>query len=270
MTRVGLDGIIVSNVTGAIAKTGAKIVSGYTDGRWPDYNGLVASTPGLLHVSITVNRTDVHARCGDVETGDMSPEDAPGWVKDARDAGNPYPWIYCDAANWITVKNEFTAQKVAEPLYYIANYDDTTEIPAGAIGHQHTNTPAYDISSFVDYIPGLDPAPVTATPSGKDDEMPAQIEPLTVHPGEYAYGVDESDGRTEVRFNADGYGAQAELRVVTWDAKGCDVHNVVVGGSGNGQAEHQTVVKFPNPTSTYGVTVRRVDHVGFPVGISFR
>jgi hypothetical protein len=158
VTRLGFDGI-----TPASVPAGAAIYLGYVNGSWPSFAALKAQHPGKLYVSISVNATG-RAQCLDVEKGDATPQQAPGWVKAQRAAGNHYPIVYCNESTWPTVKAEFTAQNVAAPLYWVARYvadpSKVGVIPAGAIGVQDYDFGGYDRSQMADYIPGLDPAPV--------------------------------------------------------------------------------------------------------------
>lgn len=156
--RVMLDGISEPDVAAAVTRLRAAIVSGYVGGRWPDYNALVAGLPGLRHVSIAVNDQET-AVVLDVEKGDASPQQAPGWVRRMRAAGIQYPVVYMNDSTWQTVKDEFAAQGVAPPLYWVALYDGIAVVPAGAVAKQHTNTAGYDVSAALDYWPGVDPAP---------------------------------------------------------------------------------------------------------------
>lgn len=266
--RTMLDGIIVGNVTGAITKQRATIAAGYVNGTWPDYDQIVAKTPSLLHLSITVNALDTDALCLDVEDKDATPSEAPGWVLEVRAKGK-VPWVYMNESTWPAVRQAFHDANVAEPHYWVANYDGDPTIPAGAVAKQHTTTLGYDISSVVEFVDGFDTDPFKGH-SDMEEDMP-MIEPLSVHPGEYAYGIDESHGLSEVVFNVDGYGAQVELRVVIWGPAGPDVvEGVTIGGPTGAPSDHQHTVKFPDPATTYGVTVRRMDHTGIPIGVVFR
>lgn len=158
MTRVMYDGI-----TPASVPKGGDFYGGYVAGNWPDFAQLLADEPGAHLISIAV-QADEYADCLDVETGDATPVQAPGWAERQRADGNPYPWVYMNQSTWPDVIAAFTAQNVAPPLYWVANYNGDPTIPAGAIAKQHTNTPGYDKSSVADYVPGIDPPedPMTA------------------------------------------------------------------------------------------------------------
>lgn len=155
MARLMFDG-----VTPASVPAGAAIYAGYVGGEWPSYAALAAAHPAALHVSIAVN-ADEDARVLDVESGDATPAQAPGWATAQRKGGNPYPVIYMDEANWPAVKAAFAGQGVAAPLYWVAAYvKDPTKvpaIPAGAIAVQYYDYGGYDASVVADNWPGLDP-----------------------------------------------------------------------------------------------------------------
>jgi len=155
---------------------GAAIYAGYVDGNWQSYKPLAAKFPNALHASICVSASD-SARILDVESGDATPAQAPGWASRQRSAGNPYPVIYTDGANWAAVQAAFSAQGVAPPLYWVASYvsdpASPPAIPAGALAIQYYDYGGYDASLVADYWPGLDPSP-SPTPqptSQEDDEM---------------------------------------------------------------------------------------------------
>lgn len=248
------DGITASSVPGD-----GWAVAGYVNGAYRSYTALTQRYPDLIHISISVNDQGT-ALVLDVEKYDATPQQAPGWVRRMRAAGIAYPVVYMNTSTWQTVKDEFTAQGVAQPLYWVAQYDGIAVLPAGAIAKQHTNTPGYDMNVVADYWPGVDPVPhPLPDPTSEEDDM-QQIEPIADHPGEYAYGV--PSGKVKVAFVADGYTmAPAKLRVVLWVGGAPQVHDgVSLGGTA---AKYATLAL---PTGCDAVTVRREDDSAFPVG----
>jgi len=169
MTRTMYDGI-----TPATVPAGAALYAGYVGGHWPSYAALAAAHPSALHVSIAVNASE-SARCLDVENGDASPQQAPGWVLEQRAAGNPDPWVYMNYSTWAAVQAAFAAQRVPPPLYWVALYvtdpANVPDIPDGAIGIQYYDFGGYDASIMADHIPGLDPAPAPAAPAAPVPEQ---------------------------------------------------------------------------------------------------
>lgn len=95
----------------------------------------------------------------DVEQGNATPEQAPGWVRMRRAAGTA-PTVYVNLSNWGAVRQAFASQGIAEPHYLLADYDNDPTIPAGAIGKQYANAPLtggnYDLSSIAPVWPGVD------------------------------------------------------------------------------------------------------------------
>ena len=262
MTRMMYDGVNASSVP-----SGAAIYAGYVDGQWQSYESLVAKFPNARHVSICVTASG-SARVLDVETGDASPAQAPGWVARQRAAGNQYPVVYMNSSTWPAVKAAFADQGVAAPLYWVAAYvddaSDVPDIPSGAIGIQYYDFGGYDASRVADYWPGLDPAPVSASSVLSEEDL-VQIEPLSVHPGEYAFAF--APDKTEMVLVADGYSAPgASLRVVVWKQNAPTVHDKVAVGGTSG---HHTV-GIPLGSGATGVTVRREDSQGFPIGVAFQ
>jgi hypothetical protein len=70
--------------------------AGYVNGSWPTYNSVVARFPGHNVLSIAVFAS-VDADCLDVETGDATPAQAPGWFTRQLARGVTRPCIYASA-----------------------------------------------------------------------------------------------------------------------------------------------------------------------------
>lgn len=143
---------------------GADLYAGYDDGAWPDAGAIAARFPGKTVIRTTTNPADEEGDELDVENGDASATDAPGWVARRRAAGHRGPLVYCALSSWPDVRRAFIAARVAEPGYRVASYDGVAEIPAGAIGKQYASVTAggrnYDVSVMVDHLPGIDPDPL--------------------------------------------------------------------------------------------------------------
>lgn len=107
-------------------------------------------------------------------------------------------------------------------------------------------------------------APAPVSPTFVLEEDPMQIEPLSVHPGEYAIAA---PGKTELVLVADGYsGPPASLRIAMWSNDGVSV-SVLNGVSIGGTSGHHTL-GHTLPAGCTGVTVRRLDAEDYPVGIA--
>jgi len=75
------------------------IYAGYVDGEWPDYGDMVQRFPGKRHARVSVNAFGPAADVLDVENGDATPDQAPGWVNRQRPANTTLPAVYCNRGN---------------------------------------------------------------------------------------------------------------------------------------------------------------------------
>lgn len=133
----------------------AQMVAGYVNGpyKWKDTDW--ALFPHAVHVGIAVRAAYNGGEVLDVEIGDATPAQAPGWVQMRRAAGVD-PSVYCNSSTWPEVRAAFSAAGVAAPHYWIAHYDGNPAIPNGAVAKQYQNTTGWDLSSVADYWPGID------------------------------------------------------------------------------------------------------------------
>lgn len=144
-----------STVPGNIPSN-AGYVAGYTDGAWPWLVAQPKLFPNAKKLSICVFANH-RAKCLDVEKGNATPAQAPGWAKTERAAGED-PWVYCSRLGtygWQAVQDAFNAQHVAHPWYFIADYTTprgTLLILNGhtAIAHQYADRGPYDVSALTD------------------------------------------------------------------------------------------------------------------------
>jgi hypothetical protein len=136
----------------------AVMVAGYVNGLYSNLTQLDSRFPKALHIGISVSAHENTGLVLDVETGDASPSEAPAWVQMRRKEG-VNPTVYCNASTWLAVKQAFYTAGVAEPNYWIADYDNDPTIPTGAIAKQYSSNSQYDVSSVADYWPGIDAEP---------------------------------------------------------------------------------------------------------------
>lgn len=90
-----------------------------------------------------------------------------------------------------------------------------------------------------------------------------QIEPTSVHPGEYALIVPPGVGQFVLAADGSTAGG-ASLRVVLWNNDKATVSSLTVGGS---SGHH--VIGHPLSGAT-AVTLRRLDSETYPVAAGFR
>jgi len=151
-------------VTAANIPRDAQMVAGYIDrivlAPWTAADW--ARFPNAIHVTIVKKPTTNDGHVLDVEPGDATPAQAPGWVRMRRDSGAD-PTVYCDLATWGSVRAAFRNQGVAEPHYWIAHYDGDPSWSAGwaesgVVAKQFRGNvpPGVDISSVADHWPGVD------------------------------------------------------------------------------------------------------------------
>lgn len=154
MTRTMYDGVDASRLP-----VSAQLVAGYVDGlyKWSDADW--ARFPKSVKARIAVFSSTDDGHVLDVEPGNATPAQSVDWVLMRRRAGVD-PTVYMNTSTWPTVRGAFRSRNVAEPHYWVAQYDGVATIPAGAIGKQYYNNNAlgYDLSVVADYWPGVDPA----------------------------------------------------------------------------------------------------------------
>jgi hypothetical protein len=139
-----------------------------------------ARFPDAVTVTIVKKASTNAGDVLDVEPGDATPAEAPGWVRMRRAAGAD-PTVYMNASTWPMVRQEFVRQNVAPPHYWVAKYDGSPTWAAGwadlgCVAKQYLGdvAPGIDVSSVADFWPGVDsttPAPVPGTDDGEDLHM---------------------------------------------------------------------------------------------------
>jgi hypothetical protein len=159
MTRRCADSVTPSNLP-----PGFDLYGGYNDGLYNNVAAIQARFPGKTVVHFTVFARDNIGDCLDVEQGDATPQQAPGWVQNRRNAGHGGPLVYCSESLWPQVRQAFVDAGVPEPGYWIAGYPGSVgqALYPGSVAHQWIDRGPYDESIVVDYLPGIDPAPSPA------------------------------------------------------------------------------------------------------------
>lgn len=139
----------------------ATLMAGYVDHQ-PDesYYAMKTRFPNANVRSICIDPAHM-ADILDIETFDARPDQAPAWaVVQRMHLRNPV--CYQAWATLPQVVAAFTLNRVAQPLYWVAKRDTQT-IPTypgvTIIGNQYEDAGPYDVSNFVDYVPGWDPIP---------------------------------------------------------------------------------------------------------------
>lgn len=167
--------------------TSCDIIAAYIDhsDNANSFTQAVARFPNAIHLRISVHGNV--AEILDCETSTaIRPADCPPWVVRCRAAGID-PTVYCNQmSGWPAVRAAFKAAGVAEPHYWVANYDGNPTVPAGAVAKQWTDLDqfgnnTYDTSSTVAGWPSGHAAagtgtPITSAGSTEEDDMSAEAE----------------------------------------------------------------------------------------------
>ena len=162
---------LFDSITAADIPADAQMVAGYVNGTFQWSAADWSRFPNAVKVRIATRAFINDGHVLDVETGDATPSEAPGWVQMRRAAGVD-PTVYCNGSTLSTVQAAFNAAGVAQPHYWLARYDNVPTVPNGCVAKQYINDPAsgghYDLSAVLDYWPGVDsaPSPTPANPSG--------------------------------------------------------------------------------------------------------
>lgn len=184
MIRTMCDGINTDAHAIAALPFPISLVAGYDDGLYAWSSEDWALFPNSVHVHIAVFSTTNSGHVLDVETGDATPAESVDWVLMRRAAGAD-PSVYCNTSTWAAVRAAFAARGVAEPHYWLAQYDGIQIVPAGAVAKQFTDAGQYDRSVVADYWPGVDqqqPAPATSaatTARTRRNDMHIDLKPNT-------------------------------------------------------------------------------------------
>ena len=147
----------------------AEAVAGYTSGHWPTYNALVAKFPHAHHLSIAVNASE-RARCLDIEPGDATNSQAPGWFRNVADHSQGKPVLYTYASNGQALVNTMSAAGIARSEYFLwlAHFTGTPHICGPHDGFVQADLTQWtdkalgrnlDASMVEDVVFGIKPAP---------------------------------------------------------------------------------------------------------------
>lgn len=108
------------SVTVAAIPKAAEAVAGYVGGQWPTYQELVQRFPRAKHLSIAVS-ADESADCLDVEPGDATILQAPGWLKSskAKAANTHKPVLYTSLGQAQALVAACAAAGIPRSGYYL-------------------------------------------------------------------------------------------------------------------------------------------------------
>jgi hypothetical protein len=130
-------------VTPGNIPTSAQVVAGYIDGDYAwsseDWNKF----PNAEKVLITVTGSLI-GNVADVENGDMTPEQAPEWIRAKQSAGRRGVTIYCNRA---TLGSVWQACRGHCYYIWVADWSGSPHAIGGTVATQYSNVNnAYDMS----------------------------------------------------------------------------------------------------------------------------
>lgn len=121
------------------------------------------SVPGNIH----------HANVLDLENGAATLDALLPFIGAMRAVGGS-PALYATQSNIALGHQLCWSRRIAEPLYWLADWDGVALLPDGYIAKQYTaNLPGnpYDTSVTANYWPGVDPHPATPPVIRKEHDM---------------------------------------------------------------------------------------------------
>lgn len=152
--------VMYDSVSPLAIPVGAEMVAGYVDGHYRWSQADWDRFPNAVKVRIAVHPETNDGHVLDVEQGDATPLQAPGWAQMRRAAGQD-PSVYCSYGVWGAVQAAFTRAGVAQPHYWIAAYPGPGAVLyPGSVAHQYRDTgfngENVDVSVVADFWPGVD------------------------------------------------------------------------------------------------------------------
>jgi hypothetical protein len=159
------------SVNSVMIPSGTPVVAGYADGLYQWSQADWDRHPAAVRLSIAVHPED-SGDVLDVERGDATPADVPGWCDRFRRLGRRAPTVYCNRSTWPACRVAAGDRPVD---WWISTLDGTIDVP-GAVAVQYTDTGAYDESFILDPtwvgIASSSASPAIITPAGREDPMP--------------------------------------------------------------------------------------------------
>lgn len=241
-------------VTARNIPTTAAMVAGYIDKiklePWSAADW--ARFPTAVKVKIVKKAGTNDGHVLDVEPGDATPAEAPGWVRMRRAAG-AVPTVYCNTSTWPSVRAAFRSAQVAEPYYWLARYDgkpdwDTGWSAAGVVAKQYAGNvpPGVDLSSVADFWPGVDGEDIMT-----GDEIKALVYAIWNEPHQNALDPGWTASRDLLRFaHSEAGKARRELNAKL---------DALLAKAGGASADEVAAKLLPALTSAVATAVAAID-----------
>lgn len=108
--------LLFDTITPEVIPKDAFAVAGYTSGQWPTYEYVKDHFPHAYRLAICVNaQHDGHYL--DVETGDATPAEAPGWLLRQAKRGVGRPVLYANGSTWPVLSMELRRAGISRNAY---------------------------------------------------------------------------------------------------------------------------------------------------------
>jgi hypothetical protein len=103
---------------------------GYAASAWAQY---WSKFPGARRIAVFLGTTVTDGDSFDVESGDMTPAEAPAAVANAHKRGVAVPWVYCNRSNRPAVENALIMAGILsdQVALWVATLDGTQTVPPG-------------------------------------------------------------------------------------------------------------------------------------------
>lgn len=149
MTLIMLDSIYPANLP-----DGADAYLGYVNGRWPTLPELKKRFPHASLLSLTVSDVDEGEGC-DCETGDLTPEQVPGWLDRAIKRGVHRPVAYANASTIATKLMPLLPPTLRHQSRLLSAHYGAGEHICGPDTCKYPGVPACDGTQWTDTAAGL-------------------------------------------------------------------------------------------------------------------
>lgn len=151
----GLDAVTISNIP-----LSTRAVGCYASGRYANCSAARARFP-LAHLISIATWVGASARCLDVEPGDATPVQVPGWLHAMLHAGVQKPCVYSDASEFAQIRVYVGRAGIPNGVWFkwLADWDHNPAIPVGYDAKQWDSNCCVDRDSFATYFFGVPPKP---------------------------------------------------------------------------------------------------------------
>ena len=128
----------------AAIPSNAAAVAGYIDGWYQSFPLLAKRFYPHAHILSIAVHADAEAACLDVETGDASPSEAPGWVRWMLARGHKRPVVYANRSTMPAVWAALSRAGIRrdQVRLWVADWTGSPHIP-----------PGYDACQWIDHGP---------------------------------------------------------------------------------------------------------------------